>query len=84
MMRLPSKPVKAAHGAREIYEVKMGLGTLTRLRSNRARGREAPARWGQVFFVPPRESAVELRRSSPRSWTRRWTVVTEQPRWVAI
>ena len=40
--------------------------------------------WGQVFFVPPVASADELRRPSPQAWTRRWTVVTEQPRWVAI
>ena len=38
----------------------------------------------QVFFVPPTASAGELRPPSPQARTRRWTVVTEQPRWVAI
>lgn len=43
-------------------------------------------RWSpsQVFFVPPVASTDERRSRSSQAWTRRWTVVTEQPRWVAI
>ncbi len=76
---LPSEPGVLAI-ARRLYEAVRELPLIC------PHGHVDPRlrRRGQVFFVPPAVSADELRTPSPQAWTQRWTVVTEQPRWVAI